>query len=61
VQELPGNLGILHHISKDDLPKLEKLVGKDVEISSLDGRLPSIKDTQRDRERGRNRNTGRGR
>jgi hypothetical protein len=44
---------ILHDVEKDDLPQIASIVGKKVEIKSLDGRIGAIEEEVARRERSR--------
>jgi predicted nucleic acid-binding Zn-ribbon protein len=48
-----GNHVILHDVEKDDLPQVASILGKKVEIKSLDGRIGAIAEEQDRYERSR--------
>jgi hypothetical protein len=41
-QLIDENRVILHNIEKDDMPRISSIVGRNVEIKCLDGRIEAI-------------------
>jgi hypothetical protein len=50
-----GNHMILHDVEKGDLPQIAAIIGKKVEIKSLDGRIGAITEGAERPERSRGR------
>jgi hypothetical protein len=52
-QLIDENRVILHNIGKDDMPQISSIVGRNVEIKCVDGRIGAIEEESERHERSR--------